>query len=66
MLNNLTEYLQRLTTIMVDRFPILTPQKKFGITNYIFVFVLMAFSLVVRLAIAPVNAGLQYVTFFPA
>ncbi len=34
--------------------------------DYLLVALLMAFALFVRLAIAPVSAGLQYVTFFPA
>ncbi|MGE5469862.1 MAG: PAS domain S-box protein [Bacteroidota bacterium] len=34
--------------------------------SYLMAFVLLAVALYVRLAMAPVNAGLQYVTFFPA
>lgn len=34
--------------------------------NFLLVALLMAFALFVRLALAPVSAGLQYVTFFPA
>lgn len=42
-------------------------QPKHGdVSAYVIVFALMGVALSVRLAMAPVNAGLQYVTFFPA
>lgn len=37
-----------------------------GVSAYAIVFALMGISLLMRLAIAPVDAGLQYLTFFPA
>jgi PAS domain S-box-containing protein len=47
-------------------FPFLVPQKRGGAHAYVLTIVLMGLALFVRLAIAPVSAGLQYVTFFPA
>ena len=40
--------------------------KRGDISSYAIVFALMGVALLVRLAMAPVDAGLQYVTFFPA
>ena len=43
------------------------PAEKHGsLRFYLLVIVLMGLALWVRLSIAPINAGLQYVTFFPA
>ena len=41
-------------------------RKRGGIHDFLLTILLMALALWVRLAIAPVNAGLQYITFFPA
>ena len=46
--------------------PWLLPKKRGGFLYYLFVVVLMSLALLARLAIAPVEAGLQYLTFFPA
>jgi diguanylate cyclase (GGDEF)-like protein/PAS domain S-box-containing protein len=40
--------------------------KRGSITGYLVTVLLVALALWIRLAIAPVNAGIQYVTFFPA
>lgn len=48
------------------RFPFLTSIPHGSLQSYALTLALMALALWVRLAIAPVNAGLQYVTFFPA
>ena len=40
--------------------------KRGDFSSYVIVFALMCVSLLARLAIAPVDAGLQYITFFPA
>ncbi len=48
------------------RFPILTSIPHGSLRSYVLTLALMGLALWVRLAIAPVNAGLQYVTFFPA
>ncbi len=44
----------------------LAPEKRCGVHSYLIAIVLMGIALFVRLAIAPVDAGLQFVTFFPA
>lgn len=49
-----------------DRFPFLVPKHRGGIHHLLLAVAMMIFALLVRLAIAPINAGLQYVTFFPA
>jgi diguanylate cyclase (GGDEF)-like protein/PAS domain S-box-containing protein len=48
------------------RFPYLNPRKRDGVYAYLLTIALMGLALFVRLAIAPVSAGVQYVTFFPA
>ncbi|MDD5180959.1 MAG: ATP-binding protein [Gallionellaceae bacterium] len=40
--------------------------KAHGVRGYVIAFLLMAIALALRLAIAPVEAGFQYITFFPA
>jgi signal transduction histidine kinase/CheY-like chemotaxis protein len=44
----------------------LLPKKQAGIYGYLQAAALMGIALFLRLVIAPVDAGLQYVTFFPA
>jgi len=44
----------------------LAPERLLGLNRYLLTAALMTMALAVRLAIAPVSAGLQYVTFFPA
>jgi len=51
---------------IVERLPALIHREHSGNFNYLFVLIMMGIALLVRLAIAPVNAGLQYVAFFPA
>ncbi len=46
--------------------PFLATNKLGDFKNILFVFAVMGLALWVRLAIAPINAGLQYLTFFPA
>ncbi|MCX7192667.1 MAG: PAS domain S-box protein [Proteobacteria bacterium] len=41
-------------------------RKRSAVYDYLLAAVLMVFALFVRLTLAPVNAGVQYVTFFPA
>jgi diguanylate cyclase (GGDEF)-like protein/PAS domain S-box-containing protein len=56
----------RLWPKIAGRFPFIIRKKHCSIHRYLFACVLMVLALLVRLAIAPVSAGLQYVTFFPA
>ncbi|MFA6014368.1 MAG: ATP-binding protein [Gallionellaceae bacterium] len=60
------EAIHRLRLQITDRFPFLVPKQRGCIQHNLLAVALMIFALLVRLAIAPVNAGLQYVTFFPA
>jgi len=61
-------------TIVVLRFkqwldvhlPFLIPRRRGGIHHMLLAVVWVVLALMVRFAIAPVDAGLQYVVFFPA
>ena len=66
MYEDLTALADRLRQGFILRFPFLVPRKRDGIYAYLLTIALMGLALFVRLAIAPVNAGVQYVTFFPA
>lgn len=66
MFSNLAAPVYRLILGYIDRFHIFTTKHHMGIYYYLLVIVLMGLALLVRLVIAPVSAGLQYVTFFPA
>ena len=46
--------------------PFLIPKRRGGIHHMLLSVVLMALALMVRFSIAPLDAGLQYVVFFPA
>ena len=50
----------------MERLPALIHRERGGAFNYLAALALMGIALTVRMLIAPVNAGLQYVTFFPA
>ncbi|WP_194269951.1 DUF4118 domain-containing protein [Candidatus Methylospira mobilis] len=41
-------------------------ERRGSVCHYLFSMLLMGLALVLRLVIAPIDAGLQYVTFFPA
>lgn len=56
----------RLLMKIASRYHLLIPRKYQRYSEYLFAVVFVALALMVRLAIAPVEAGLQYVTFFPA
>ena len=60
------EYLITLSQKIINSFPLLAPAKTQGAGRYAVTALLMAAALLARLVIAPVSAGLQYVTFFPA
>lgn len=66
MYEDLTALAERLRQGFVLRFPFLVPGKRDGVFAYLLTIVLMAVALFVRLTIAPVSAGVQYVTFFPS
>ena len=51
---------------IVSTFTSLVSRERGSIQNYLITILLSALALWVRLAIAPVSAGLQYITFFPA
>ena len=51
---------------VVERLPAIIHRERAGAFNYLVALALMGIALTVRMLIAPVNAGLQYVTFFPA
>lgn len=57
--NNLTEW-------VVERMPVIIHRGRGNAFNYVIVIVLMVIALMVRMMLAPEDAGLQYVTFFPA
>jgi len=58
-LDNLRQWLE-------NRLPFLIAKKRGGIFHLLLTLLLMMLALLVRLGIAPVSGGLQYVTFFPA
>jgi diguanylate cyclase (GGDEF)-like protein/PAS domain S-box-containing protein len=66
MLHELNALADRTLRRLISRFQILRSVEHGSVQSYLLTVVLMAFALWVRLAIAPVSAGLQYVTFFPA
>lgn len=66
MYEKMTALAERVSQGAVRRFPFLVPGKRDGIYAYLLTLVLMGVALFVRLAIAPVSAGVQYVTFFPS
>ena len=66
MLNDLIAFTHRFRLEFARNFPFLIPKNRGGTYHYLLTTALMGLALFVRLAIAPVSAGLQYVTFFPA
>ena len=66
MLERLSVAARRLKFKAEERFPFLIPKKHGSIQHYLLATVLMVFALWVRLIIAPLESGLQYLTFFPA
>lgn len=66
MLRNLTAFAHRLQLEFGSKFPFLVPKERGGTFAYPLTIVLMGLALFLRLAFAPLSAGLQYLTFFPA
>ncbi|MDD2777035.1 MAG: DUF4118 domain-containing protein [Gallionella sp.] len=63
---NLTALVRRIKLGICGSFPALEEEKPLAINDYLMTVALMLLALYLRLAIAPVSAGLQYLTFFPA
>jgi hypothetical protein len=51
---------------IVERLPAIIHREHGGFFNYLAAILLMGIALWVRITIAPISAGLQYITFFPA
>ncbi|OGS80928.1 MAG: hypothetical protein A2061_03570 [Gallionellales bacterium GWA2_59_43] len=66
MLEKFSAHVLRSYLILTARFPFLVPEKRGGIHHLLLAIILMVVALWVRMAIAPIAAGLQYLTFFPA
>ena len=62
---NSTRHLTVFVHNLKQRFAEAQP-KRGDLSSYVIVFALMCVALLARLAMAPIDAGLQYVTFFPA
>ena len=62
----LTALAHRLRQELGLRFPFLVPKNRDGTYAYLLTTALMGVALFIRLAMAPVSAGLQYLTFFPS
>jgi PAS domain S-box-containing protein len=66
MLKPLVTVVHQLKKWLDGHLPFLTPRRRGGLHHLLLAVVLVALALAVRFAIAPVDAGLQYVVFFPA
>lgn len=64
--SNLAGFAHRIRREFNLGFPFLVPKNRGGTHAHALTIALMGLALFVRLAIAPVSAGLQYVTFFPS
>jgi PAS domain S-box-containing protein len=65
-LKTLAIALHQLKQWLDGHLPFLTPRRRGGIHHLLLSVVLVTLALMIRFAMAPVDAGLQYVTFFPA
>jgi signal transduction histidine kinase len=63
---HINSFAHNLIEWVVERLPAIIHRERSGAVNYLIALALMGIALMVRMLIAPVNAGLQYVTFFPA
>lgn len=66
MIDNLKTLLVRPWLRVIERFPFLAPNELGDLQCFFLASMLMATALWARLALAPIQAGLQYLTFFPA
>ena len=51
---------------VVERLPAIIHRERGGPFNYLAAIALMGIAMWIRIMIAPISAGLQYITFFPA
>lgn len=65
-IENIEMTAHKLIEWVVERLPAIIHRERDGAFNYLVAIVLMGIALAVRMLIAPVTAGLQYITFFPA
>jgi signal transduction histidine kinase len=63
---SINKFAHNLIEWIVERLPAIIHRERGGVFNYLVAIVLMGIGLLVRLYLAPVDAGLQYITFFPA
>ena len=66
MLESQIAFAHRLRLAMANHIPLLAPENRGSMLHYLLSVALMTLALLARLAIAPIDAGLQYLTFFPA
>ena len=66
MLDYLIAWTDRLRFGVAKNLPFLIPNKKGGIHHLLITVALLSFAVWLRLKIAPINIGLQYLTFYPA
>lgn len=66
MLKNAAIFVHRLGRGFAGKLHLLFPEKRGRPLHYLFAIVLMGVALLARMAIASVESGLQYLTFFPA
>lgn len=57
---------QSLSGMIFDALAFIIPERRNTLRQYLLILVLMGVALVARLVIAPLDGGIQYVTFFPA
>jgi signal transduction histidine kinase len=63
---HINSFAHNLIEWVVERLPAIIHRERSGAFNYLAAIVLMGIALLVRMMIAPVNFGLQYITLFPA
>ncbi len=63
---HINSFAHNLIEWVVERLPAIIHRERVEAFNYLVAIVLMGIGLLVRMMIAPVDAGLQYITFFPA
>lgn len=63
---HINSFAHNLIEWVVERLPAIIHRERGGSVNFLIATVLMGIALWVRMMIAPIDAGLQYVTFFPA
>jgi diguanylate cyclase (GGDEF)-like protein/PAS domain S-box-containing protein len=64
--NSINSSAHKLIEWIVERLPAIIHRERGGAFNYLTAIALMGIALWLRMTIAPITAGLQYITFFPA